>query len=558
MLQEIYIKNLVLIDELRMEFGPGFNVLTGETGAGKSIIMDALGLISGERVRSELVRDPEKRALVEATFFLDDNPEALSSLRSSGILDEDDDLAVISREIIPGGRSLVRLNGHNISLGELKNLAPLLLDMHLQHEHLSILKPSLYLRHVDGFIGEDGRLLHELAGVYAVLSRQREKLDNIIKDEAQILQQIDFLTYQIQEIEKAGLYPGEEEELSGLAHRIRNAQRLSEGTARIMELLEGNDQVRGVVDLLAAAVDTSAALKDEPFFAHINVEIEEIYYSLQDISARLSAYSRELDFEPGRLDEVEDRLYEIKRLKNKYGQSIEAILEYAKQSRQELDNLNHSQELQEQLAEEIAMLEHEYLDLARRVSGLRREAASILKEKVRSELAQLNLPNLYFDVVVSPGDKWTAQGMDKVEFMFSANPGEEPRPLEKVASGGEISRFVLALKTALADVYKVPTLVFDEIDVGVGGNALNAMAHKLAQLAQKHQVILVTHAPQVACLAGVHYAVEKEVSGGSTITRTRLLDPRERVEEIARMLGGENYSEITLAHAEEMLKANRV
>jgi DNA repair protein RecN (Recombination protein N) len=308
-------KKLVLIDELRMEFEPGFNALTGETGAGKSIIMDALGLISGERVRSELVRNPEERALVEATFFLDDNSEACTCLRTSGLLDEEDNIVVISREIIPGGRSLVKLNGHNVSLGQLKGLIPLLLDMHLQHEHLSILKPSLYLQYLDGFVDGAEQLLKELAAKYMDLSCQRERLENIRKNEAQKLQQMDFLTYQIEEIEKAQLYPGEEEELSGLRHRIRNAQRLLEGTDRILDLINGNDSAQGAIDLLAAAIDSSVVLRDETGFSNLNAEIEEIYYSLQDISSRLNTFRRELDFEPGRLDEIEDRLYENKTFK---------------------------------------------------------------------------------------------------------------------------------------------------------------------------------------------------------------------------------------------------
>ncbi|WP_054692734.1 DNA repair protein RecN [Syntrophomonas palmitatica] len=470
-------------------------------------------------------------------------------------MNEEEDTVIISREIIPGGRSTVKINGRNVSLGQLRSIISTLLDMHLQHEHLSIFKPSLYLQYLDGFIEGQEQLLKELGEIYKRLSQQREQLNNIRQNEAHKLQQIDFLNYQIQEIEKAGLYPGEEEELSSLRYRVRNAQRLLEGSTRMLDLINGSDSSPGAIDLIAAAMDSSTSLKDESVFIGLKNQLEEIYYSLQDISSSISMYSRGLDFEPGRLDEIEERLYEIKRLKNKYGQDINAILEFAQKSRLELEHLTHSQEIQDQLEKDLAVSEREYLDLARRISSLRHQAAWNMEKRVKTELTQLNLPHLQFQVVVSPSEKWTARGIDQVDFLFSANPGETPRPMEKIASGGEISRFVLALKSALADIYKVPTLIFDEIDAGVGGSALNAMARKLVELSRSHQIILVTHAPQVASLATVHYTVEKEAAEQSTLTRTRRLNQQERVEEIARMLGGEHYSEITFAHAREMLRA---
>jgi len=554
MLQEIYIRNFVLIDELRMEFGTGLNVLTGETGAGKSIIMDALGLLAGDRIRNDLVRDADKRARVEAVFSISDNAEARAFLLENDLMDEEDDNLVATREIIPGGRSSARVNGRNLSLNHLRDLAAIMLDMHLQHEYLSILNRSKYLEHVDSFITNEEGIKAEVCDCYNEWRDKKTHLEQLKENESDKHQQIDFLQYQIKEIEEARLQPGEEEELTALRSRINNAQRLLEGARSLVQVIHRSDQGSSASDLLNEAVAICRNLKEETIFAGMQQPLEDIYYSLEDMAQEVAAFRDSLDFEPGQLDAVEERLYEINRLKVKYGNDIEAILVYADQSRKQLEALNSSQQRLEELEAEIQQLAGKYTELSRRLRLQRQEAARMLQERVHSELRELNLPQISFEVEIGHLDRWTALGTDRVDFLFSANPGQPLRPLEKVASGGEISRFVLALKTALAGIYRVPTLIFDEIDVGVGGSGLSAMARKLAELANTHQIILVTHAPQVAAYASVHYQIDKVVHQDTTITTVKLLDHEERVRELARMLAGVDHSELTLQHAREMLE----
>ncbi|MGE5389734.1 MAG: DNA repair protein RecN [Deltaproteobacteria bacterium] len=557
MLQEIYIKNFVLIDELRMEFGAGLNVLTGETGAGKSIIMDALGLLAGERVRNDLIRDAEKRARVEAVFSMGENAEARAFLLENDLINEDDDSLVVTREIIPGGRSSARVNGRNVSLNQLRDLAAIKLDMHLQHEYLSILNRSRYIEYVDSFITNEEGIISRVAACYSAWREKSARLEEMRENENNKLQQMDFLQYQIKEIDDARLQPGEEEELTVLRNRINNAQRLLEGARSIVQLIYRSEHGPSANDLINDAIGICRNLREETIFAGMQQQLEDIFYSLEDIAKETAAFRDSLDFEPGQLEAAEERLYEINRLKSKYGKDIEAILVFADQSRRQMEELNNSQQRLGELESDIKKLAAQYTELSVNLSSMRKDAARLLRDKVHRELRELNLPQISFEVEVGQIDRWTPQGTDRVDFLFSANPGQSLRPLEKVASGGEMSRFVLALKAALADIYRVPTLIFDEIDVGVGGSGLSAMARKLAELAGTHQVILVTHAPQVAAYAGVHYQIDKVVDRGTTTTVVKALDHEERIRELARMLAGDEYSDLTLQHAREMLEVRQ-
>lgn len=552
MLLEIYINNFVLIDEIRMQFKPGLNVLTGETGAGKSIIIDALGLILGERIKNETVRDSSRRAIAEAVFDVTANIEARAFLEQQGLLDEGESVLVLSREIVPGGRNLARINGRVVPASSLKNISTTLLDMHLQHEHLSILRPEMYLDYVDSFTPESVSLGEDIKTIYEKLHGLRAELQLLQADRQHALQKRDFLDYQIQEIEKAALQPGEEEELQALKVRIINAQKLMEGSSEILALLYSKSHGDSAYDLVAQALEQAERLKNDHFFDALGRNLEEVYYTLQEMSAALSSYLTGLDFEPGLIDQVEDRLYEINRLKNKYGSGEEEVLAFLEQARQERENLEQSQEKESLLQKEIETLNEHYLLKAHQLSACRKKGAGRLQDRVKNELVELNMPRLEFSVTIESGEKQTAAGVDRAEFLFSPNPGEPLRPLERIASGGEISRFILALKTALTDAYHVPTLIFDEIDVGVGGSSLAAMAGKLNQLSRSHQVILVTHAPQVAGYADNHFQILKKVEEGRTITQIEQLEKEERIQEIARMLGGEKFSSITLEHAREI------
>jgi len=552
MLQEIYISNFVLIDELRIEFSDGLNVLSGETGAGKSIIIDALGLIMGERVRNDWIRDTSRKAIAEAVFLLPPGSEGLLFLIDNGLLEEGEDKLIVSREISPSGRSSARINGRNVTAGVLKELATLLLDMHLQHEHLSILKPDKYLGYLDSFAEGSAELLLEVEKIYDQLKERQEELRKIEHNHKDRLQRMEFLAFQINEIETAGLQEGEEEELNLLKTRIKNAVSLLEGANLVQKLLYSGESGRNAHDLIAGSLDIVNNLKSEEFYARLSRELEEIYYSLQDMVQRLDAFRQGLDFEPQQLEEVEDRLYLISRLKMKYGDSIREILDYLEEARVELNKLNRQQESKEELQALIKNLQEEYLSRAAELSVIRTSAAQLLQDRVNSELVELNMPQVKFEVCLERKEVPSPNGMDQVDFLFSANPGEPPRPLSRIASGGELSRFVLALKTVLAEVYQVPTLIFDEIDVGVGGSALTAMARKISELATSHQVILVTHSAQVASFAHTHYLIEKQVENEHTFTRVRELNGEKRVQEIARMLTGDT-SPLTLEHARAML-----
>ncbi len=555
MLQEIYISNFVLIDELRMEFSTGLNVLSGETGAGKSIIIDALGLILGERIKHDYIRDQDRKAVAEAVFEVRNNNDARMFLLEQGLMDEDEEMEtiVLSREIHPGGKTTARINGRNVTVATLKTLSTYLVDMHLQNDRQNILRPVNYLGYVDGFAEDIEDLLQNIARLYSLLSTRRRQLEDLRLNQQNRVQRLDFLTYQINEIEENELREGEEEELKELRDRIRNAGKLLEGSSRIFELLYSSEKVRSAYDQVSSALDVIMDLKSDSFFTDLEEPLENIYYSLQDLSSRISSFKDKLEFEPGQLEEIEDRLYRIGKLKNKYGENIHDILAYLKTARADREALDQSDELQAEIEQEIMNLDAQYMQLAAEISRKRQHAAVYLEEKVHNELQGLNMPDIKFQVAVNEKSNPGSKGLDEIDFLFSPNPGEGMRPVTRIASGGEISRFILALKKALADVYHIPTLVFDEIDVGLGGSALNAVARKLAELSCAHQLILVTHSPQVASYAEQNFIIDKYVQDNRTFTQVKSLDAQEKVREIARMLDGEQYSDLTMEHAREMI-----
>lgn len=560
MLQEIYIKNFVLIDELRMEFFDGLNALTGETGAGKSIIIDALGLIIGGRINNDFIRSQSQKAIVEAVFTLENNPEMQDFLQKNRLLDEEDgdNRLIICREISPGGRNTARINGRNIPLTLLRELAPFLVDMHLQHDHLNILRPGMFINYVDQFIVGDNDISARIAAVFNEVRSIQQQLDFLNANEQARLQQVDLLTFQIEEIEKVQLEPDEEEELQALRNRIKNAKKLNEDAGHLVQLMYSDDQSGNLFDLLGQIVDIIKKNQEEAFFTALLPSCEEMYFSVQNMAREIINYQESLDFEPGQLDEIEDRIHIINRLKAKYGKSISEVHLFLNNARIELQRISSVGQNRDNYDEKINLLQKEYDKLAAQLTEQRKKAAASLQAKVHQELIELNMPDIKFYVAITAKEQPAANGRDEVQFLFSPNAGEAMRPIEKIASGGEMSRFILALKKALAQIYKVPTLIFDEIDVGVGGTALTAMALKLGQLAREHQVILVTHAPQVASYANNHFLILKQTSSNRTTTSVKKLDKSERIAELARMLAGQDYSAITLEHAKEMVKLAQI
>jgi len=552
MLREIYIRNLVLIEELRLEFGPGLNVFTGETGAGKSIVIDALGLITGERMSTDLVRDPSQKAVVEAVFSLE-NSSLKEYLGQEGFIEEEDDYLVLRREIGEAGRGTVRINGRTVTVSRLKSLGEFLVDIHLQQANQLLLEPRMYRHYLDRFGSSINPLLQEVRRLYDRWHEKRKELDELVEGKKERLRELDFLQFQIKEIESAQLARGEDAELEERYRRLRDAERLRRGTEDIYSFIYGGAGYQSAYDLVALAIEKAQEVRDDACLAEVYSLLETCLYNLEDIKDKLAAFQKNLEADPQELERIEERLETINRLKKKYGSSIEEIFGFLEEARRKSEHLQGSEARIEELENDVRDLEKAYLHQARLLSEQRQKAAQKLQVRVCEELLELGMPGVRLEVKVTPVETWGREGIDQVTLMFSANPGEEPKPLGRVVSGGELSRLILALKKVLAEAYDVPTLVFDEIDVGVGGSALNAMAKKLFELSLYHQVLLVTHSPQIAGLADEHFLLEKSVERGVTVTQARKLDQEERVSEIARMLSGDPPSLVSFQHAREIL-----
>lgn len=553
MLLEIYINNFVLIEEQRLYFSSGLNVLTGETGAGKSIIIDALGLLLGERTKSDYIRDEDKKAVIEAVFDLQSHHEAADFLAVQGLLEDDQSELIISREFFPNGRNAARINGRNVNINTLKNLGALLIDTQMQNDRYVFLNSNRYIDYVDGFCGTDGELLGRIAHLYSRCREIEQQINQLQTDQQMRAQKLEFLSYQINEIEGSDLQSGEEEELEGLRDRITNARRLLEASHKMVQSLYSSEQTASAYDQICTALDTALELKDDRFFASLTESLASISYTLQDLAQQIASFRDSLDFEPGLLDKVEDRLYLISKLKKKYGSTIDEILDFLGKARAEKEELEHSDEKQDKLLNELKECRDQYRQTAEELTAQRRQAAQRLEARVCQELNGLNMPHIRFEIEIREKEQPGPRGIDEIEFLFSPNPGEELRPVSRIASGGEVSRLILAMKIALAAVYKVPTLIFDEIDVGLGGSALSSMAKKISELSADHQVILVTHSAQLASFARQHLLIDKYVENERSFTRVSTLDREARIKELARMLDGDNYSDLTLEHARELL-----
>lgn len=550
MLSELSIRDFALVEALTARLGPGLNVLTGETGAGKSIIIDAINTILGVRTATDLIRTGRQRAVVQAAFTLDDAPEVLANAQAEDYGAEDG-LLIISRELQASGKSQCRINGRLATVGMLRNLGRHLVDVHGQHEHQSLLAISQHLELLDAWAGAEVMSLRaQVAEGYhrlAALERQIRALDIDERDRAR---RVDLCQFQIQEIDAARLQPGEEEILEADRRRLANAEKLHRHAESAYASLKGD---KAVLDALALCLDDLQALCDiDSAVAPLREGVQAAYYALEDAAAQLRAYREEIEFNPARLEQVQERLEAIRLLKRKYGDSIAEILAYRDQVAAELENLRHAEEHQADLRQQQETLQREVEALAGRLSTLRRTASERFSQNVEAELAQLAMEHTRFCASITP-QPLGPTGADRVEFLISPNPGEPLKPLTRIASGGEMSRVMLALKSVLSRVDRVPTLIFDEIDAGIGGRTAHVIADKLAALAREKQVICVTHVPQIASRADTHFLVYKEVQGDRTVVRLRRLSDPERVEELARMLGALEGSEAAREHAREML-----
>lgn len=551
MIQRLYVKDFAVIDELDLAFGPGMNLLTGETGSGKSVIVDALGIALGERADLESVRGGCEKAVVEAVLFVGGSAEALAILEEAGIEAEDGQV-IVTREVLKTGKSQCRINGRASTVSMLKEITDHLVDTHGQHEHQSLLKTERHINLLDAWCGEKAALLKARveSGYRELLGYERE-LRRLESDERERARMLDLYKYQAEEISAAKLVPGEEEELGEARNRLANAERLYSAAAAAYELLSDGDA--SAVDTLGRAVselEGIAAL--DPGLTPLLESLQSALYAAQEGARELRSYRDDVEFNPERLESVEERLELLRNLKRKYGDSVEEILSFGSDLESRIESLENSEERTSELNRSIEKLHKEIMQLAEELSGVRRQGAESFSKKVQEELAGLNMPNAVFLVQQEP-KALDAAGIDSMEFLISANQGEPPKPLAKIASGGEMSRVMLAIKSATSAADKIPALVFDEIDVGVGGRTAEVIADKLALLSKKSQVLCITHLPQIASRPGNHYCIEKQLHNGRTVVRVRSLSMEERVEEIARMLGGANTTETALRHAAEML-----
>lgn len=553
MLAELNIKNFAIIDSLNINFENGFNVLTGETGAGKSIIVDAVELVLGGRASSEMIRSGCDEAVVEASFEISDSKELSKEIGEMGI--EADGTLLIKRVVSASGKNKVFINGSMATLNMLSDIGDRLVDIHGQHEHQSLLKVERHINILDEFAGL-APLGQEMARIYSELNRVRDELQSLNASEAENVKKLDLLKFQSDEIEKAALKEGEEEVLSGERKLLSNAERLFDAGNTALELLYS--QSGSALELVkkAGSKVVEIATLDESLKA-TEETINSAYASIEDAAMTLRDYIGKISFEPERLNEIEERLDLIGKLKRKYGNAVSEVLKYKEEVDKELSGIEQAGERIAELEKESERLKAKGFDIAESLSGKRKKAAQELKKKVEGELSDLGMKKTVFEAKNERYNDISAKGVDNIEFLLSSNPGEAPKPLSKIASGGELSRIMLALKKVLAGPSGIPTMVFDEVDAGIGGGTAEVVGRKLKEVAQGKQVLCITHLPQIAAMADLHYAVSKHEEKGRTVTAVKRLEKSDRVDEVARMLGGITITDATKRHAEEMLKVRQ-
>lgn len=559
MLKQLLIHNIALIDRQFIEFFEGFSVLTGETGAGKSIIIEALNFVLGERASRELVKSGEEKASVEAIFRLSQGESVLELLAEQGIDCEDGELTLY-REFSISGKNVCRANGTMITAGALKLIGDALVDIHGQHAHQSLLDDKKHIVLLDRFAGKEAlELKANVAQAYRKAAEARRLLNAAQFNEQECARRIDLLTYQIREIEDARLTDGEEEQLEEQRSLLQNAQAVVEGLEGASAALTGdeaeNGGALGSFSLALKHLDGIARYRAE--YAALAERLHALYYDLEDAGFTLRGYKADFNFEPEMLNEIENRLELISTLKRKYGANIAEILTYARKAAEELELIANADERREQLTAEFAQAKQEYDALSGRLSDMRKTAAERLSQRLLPELGDLGMPHAAFsaDFQVLPGEIPSAGGIDSVEFLLSTNRGEPVKPLSKVASGGELSRIMLSFKSVLADLDGIPTMVFDEIDSGISGQVGTALAIKMRQIAKNHQVLCITHLPQIAAYANQQYYVYKEETNERTRSNAVKLQEAERAREIARIMGSYGDDTVALEHAQRLIDA---
>lgn len=560
MLLELNIENFAIIDKVNIIFTKGFNILTGETGAGKSIIIDAVSMILGYRARKEYIRSGYEKAIIEGLFYLDTGNEILDIIEMYGIEKEEDNTLLVTREIFTSGRSVSRINGRTVTLSMLKEITNKLVDIHGQHEHQSLLDCESHVNFVD-LLGKDkvNNLKEKIHIRYNKVLSLKKELKGLHCDERERERKIDLLNFQIEEIDNANLKVLEEESLMEEYKILSNSEEIVSNIFKISENLNSNDYNQ--VSILDQLNELSGIFKriagNDKKLMVLKENLESAIYQIQDFVREIRDYSEKIEFNPDKLKELEDRIDMINKLKRKYGNTIQDILDYREDIFSELKNIVDSVEKIQEINNEIQLIEKEIFKYCGILSDERKVIAKQLEEDITNELEELNMNNVKFKIDFLKQKKYNINGYDKVEFLISTNLGEPLRPLSKIVSGGEMSRIMLAFKTILADLDNIPTLIFDEIDTGISGRTAQIISEKIAKISRNHQILCITHLPQIAAMADTHFEINKINQEKKVKTIIKKLNEIERINELSRLLGGVNLTTTTKLHAKEMIEMSK-
>lgn len=560
MIIELSIKNFAIIDNLKINFTKGFNVLTGETGTGKSIIVESIGMILGQRANRNLVRSGKDKAILEGVFYLE-NPQKVNMILDRYGIDKDpENYLIITREIFSNGRSVSRVNGRTVTLIMLNDITSNLVDIHGQYEHQSLLQIENHIKLIDTFGDyELKRLLEQVEGKYKELSQEKRKLKDLTLDSIERDREMDLLKYQIEEIENSNLDKLDEEELLSEYNKISNIKEIEMvlgETANIMKDDGYNNY--SIVDSINRCISNMNKIKGYgEEFEEYGKTLEYINYELQDLYRNIVNYLEKLDMDNERLMELEERIDTINKLKRKYGNSIDEILQYKDKIKERYNVLLNVEQAIEKINTNISIIEEELSHNCSKLTDLRKKISKSIEKMITQELKDLNMNNVVFKVDFKRLERFTEIGWDKIEFLISTNKGEDLKPLSQIVSGGEMSRIMLAFKRILADYDNIPTLIFDEIDTGISGRTGQVVGEKMKMISKNHQVICISHLPQIAALADTHFLIDKETVDDKTTTIVRKLEDEERIDELSRLLGGVDLTDTTKLHAKEMLEMSK-
>lgn len=555
MLQELSIKDFAIIDEIQISFQPKMTVLTGETGAGKSIIIDALGLLAGGRGSTEFIRKGEKKAVIQGLFTLPREANTYDILEEYGI-DSEDGQIILQRDLYRGGRNICRINGMMVNLATLRKVGETLIDIHGQNEHQELMKPENHIDLLDEYDKKTSELRNQYQVVYQNYRKLKLSMEKKEADEKAWAQRLDMLNFQVKEIGEAGLKINEEDELVEEKNKLDNFQAIHDALELSYQILSG--EKIDVVGNLGNAMNELSDVSDlSENLQEINTKISDAFYSLEDVARDISDELDSMEWNGERLNEIEERLELIHQLKRKYGDTIEDILHYHIRIVKELREMENAEQNSEKQERQLSEALEKVKELAIKLSKQREKSAKKLEKMIHEQLSALYMDKAVFEVKFLNNSKLYSKGIDKVEFYIQTNPGEEMGPLAKIASGGELSRIMLALKTIFSQKMGVTSIIFDEVDTGVSGRVAQAIAEKISQISNNSQVLCITHLPQVAAIADNHYYISKSVNDGRTETSLEELDEKQKIREIARMLSGSEITELTLKHAEELIKMSK-